>query len=57
MLFRLFLMYHSSPQGTSTLMTAAYRNAKDIVADMMQTYYPSAPDVTIVRDAKYVTLV
>ena len=47
-------------QGMSTLMTAAYRNDKDIrarVADMVQTYHPSNPEVTIVKDAKYVALV
>ena len=47
-------------QGMSTLMTAAYRNDKDIrtrVADMVQTYHPANPEVTIVKDAKYVALV
>jgi FlaA1/EpsC-like NDP-sugar epimerase len=44
----------------SSLMTAAYRNDKDIrsqVEDMVQTYHPSNPEVTIVKDAKYVALV
>ena len=47
-------------QGMSTLMTAAYRNDKDIrarVADMVQTYHPANPEVTIIKDAKYVALV
>ena len=47
-------------QGMSKLMTAAYRNDKDIrtrVADMVQTYHPANPEVTIVKDAKYVALV
>ena len=47
-------------QGMSKLMTAAYRNDKNIrarVADMVQTYHPSNPEVTIVKDAKYVALV
>lgn len=47
-------------QGMSTLMTAAYRNDKNIrtrVADMVQTYHPANPEVTIVKDAKYVALV
>lgn len=47
-------------QRMSTLMTAAYRNDKDIrtrVADMVQTYHPANPEVTIVKDAKYVALV
>ena len=36
----------------STLMTAAYRNDKDIrsrVADMVPTYHPAHPQVTIER--------
>jgi FlaA1/EpsC-like NDP-sugar epimerase len=43
-----------------SLMTAAYRNDKDIrsrVADVVQTYRPTNPEVTIVKDAKYVALV
>ena len=47
-------------QGMGALMTAAYRNEKDIrtrVADMVQTYHPANPEVTIVKDAKYVALV
>ena len=42
------------------LMTAAYLNDKDIrsrVADVVQTYRPTNPEVTIVKDAKYVALV
>ena len=47
-------------QGMNMLMTAAYRNEKDIrsrVADLVQTYHPANPEVTIVKDAKYVALV
>ena len=42
------------------LMEAAYRNDKDIrtqIASMVSTYHPSNPEVTIVKDAKYVALV
>ncbi|MBQ6927305.1 MAG: polysaccharide biosynthesis protein [Oscillospiraceae bacterium] len=41
------------------LMTAAYRNDREIrerVADLVQTYHPTNPEVTIVKDAKYVAL-
>ena len=44
----------------SDLMEAAYCNDKEIrarVTDMVQTYHPSNPEVTIVKDAKYVALV
>ncbi len=44
----------------SGLMAAAYRNDKEIrdrVADMVPTYHPSNPEVTVVKDAKYVALV
>ena len=44
----------------SSLMEAAYRNDKEIrsrVAGMVSTYHPSNPEVTIVKDAKYVALV
>ena len=43
----------------SGLMTAAYRNDREIrerVADLVQTYRPTNPEVTIVKDAKYVAL-
>ena len=46
--------------GMDTLMAAAYRNDKDIrshVADIVATYHPANPEVTIVKDAKYVALV
>ena len=42
------------------LMSAAYSNAKDIrtrVAEMVPTYHPANPEVTIVKDARYVALV
>jgi FlaA1/EpsC-like NDP-sugar epimerase len=42
------------------LMAAAYSNKKDIrdrVADIVTTYHPSNPEVTVVKDAKYVALV
>ena len=42
------------------LMTAAYRNSKDIrqrVADMVPTFHPANPEVTVVRDARYEALV
>jgi len=44
----------------SPLMEAAYRNDKDIrtrITSMVSTYHPSNPEVTIVKDAKYVALV
>ena len=44
----------------SPLMETAYRNDKEIrahVARMVSTYHPSNPEVTIVKDAKYVALV
>ena len=42
------------------LMNAAYRNDKDIrsrVRNIVTTYHPTNPEVTIVKDAKYVALV
>ena len=42
------------------LMLAAYRNDKNIralVAEIVSTYHPDNPPVTIVKDAKYVALV
>ena len=44
----------------SALMTAAYRNDSEIrarVADLVKTYHPANPEVTMVKDAKYVALV
>lgn len=44
----------------STLTTAAFRNEKNIrvrIADMVQTYHPSNPKVTIIKYARYVALV
>ena len=44
----------------SGLMNAAYRNdnhIREIVTDMVPTYHPSNPEVTVVKDAKYVALV
>ena len=41
------------------LMTAAYRNDREIrerVADLVQTYHLTNPEVTIVKDARYVAL-
>ena len=41
------------------LMTAAYRNDRKIrerVADLVQTYHVTNPEVTIVKDARYVAL-
>ncbi len=43
----------------SALMTAAYRNDREIrrrVADLVQTYHVTNPEVTIVKDARYVAL-
>ncbi len=42
------------------LMNVAYRNDKDIrsrVRNIVTTYHPTNPEVTIVKDAKYVALV
>ena len=44
----------------NALMTAAYRNSRDIrqrVADLVPTFHPANPAVTVVRDAKYEALV
>ena len=41
------------------LMTAAYRNDREIrerVADLVKTYHVTNPEVTIVKDARYVAL-
>ena len=43
----------------SALMTAAYRNDREIrgrVADLVQTYHVTNPEVTIVKDTRYVAL-
>ena len=45
--------------GMNELMQAAYRNDKNIreyVKDRVNTYSPANPEVTVVKDAKYVAL-